>query len=54
MSKKTPIKKTKRRLKRTVRRSLAAVLMITAIAGAAINEASIVADKIIWDKVKPE
>ncbi len=36
MSKKTPIKKTKRRLKRTVRRSLAAVLMITAIAVAAI------------------
>lgn len=36
MSKKTPIKKTKRRLKRTVRRSLAAVLMITAIGVAAI------------------
>lgn len=27
---------------------------LAAIAGAAINEASIVADKIIWDKVKPE
>lgn len=36
MSKKTPVKKSKRRLKRSVRRSLAAVLMITAIAVAAI------------------
>lgn len=36
MSKKTPIKKSKRRLKRSVRKSLAAVLMITAIAVAAI------------------
>lgn len=36
MSKKVLVKKTKRRLKRTVRRSLAAVLMITAIAVAAI------------------
>lgn len=36
MSKKTPAKKSKRRLKRSVRRSLAAVLMITAIAVAAI------------------
>lgn len=36
MSKKTPVKKSKRRLKRSVRRSLAAVLMVTAIAVAAI------------------
>lgn len=36
MSKKTPVKKSKRRLKRSVRRSLAAVLMITAIAVAAV------------------
>ena len=36
MSKKAPVKKSKRRLKRSVRRSLAAVLMITAIAVAAI------------------
>lgn len=36
MSKKTPVKKSKRRLKRSARRSLAAVLMITAIAVAAI------------------
>lgn len=36
MSKKTPVKKSKRRLKRTVRKSLAAVLMITAIVIAAI------------------
>ncbi len=36
MSKKTPVKKSKRRLKRSVRRSLAAVLMITAIGVAAI------------------
>lgn len=36
MSKKTPVKKSKRRLKRSVRRSLSAVLMITAIAVAAI------------------
>lgn len=36
MSKKTPIKKTKRRLKRTVRRSIAALLMITSIGVAAI------------------
>lgn len=36
MSKKTPVKKSKRRLKRSVRRSLAVVLMITAIAVAAI------------------
>ncbi|MCM1173860.1 MAG: leucine-rich repeat protein [Blautia sp.] len=36
MSKKTPARKSKRRLKRSVRRSLAAVLMITAIAVAAI------------------
>ena len=36
MSKKTPVKKSKRRLKRSVRRSLAAVLMITSIAVAAI------------------
>jgi len=44
MSKKTPVKKSKRRLKRSVRRSLAAVLMITAVAVAAIpvpeNEAA--------------
>lgn len=36
MAKKAPVKKTKRRLKRSVRRSLAAVLMVTAIAVAAI------------------
>ena len=36
MSKKAPVKKSKRRLKRSVRRSLAAVLMITAIGIAAI------------------
>ncbi len=36
MAKKTPVKKSKRRLKRTVRKSLAAVLMITAIVIAAI------------------
>lgn len=36
MAKKTALKKSKRRLKRTVRRSLAAVLMVTAIAVAAI------------------
>ena len=36
MSKKAPIKKSRRRLKRSVRRSLAAVLMITAIAVAAV------------------
>ena len=36
MAKKTPVKKSKRGLKRSVRRSLAAVLMITAIAVAAI------------------
>ncbi|MCD7725026.1 MAG: leucine-rich repeat protein [Clostridiales bacterium] len=36
MSRKTPIRKTKRRLKRSVRRSLAAVLMITAIVIAAV------------------
>ena len=36
MAKKTPVKKSKRRLKRSVRRSLAAVLMITAIGVAAI------------------
>ncbi len=36
MSKKTPVKKSRRRLKRSIRRSLAAVLMITAIAVAAI------------------
>ena len=36
MSKKTPVKKSKRRLKRSVRRSLATALMITAIAVAAI------------------
>lgn len=36
MSKKTPVKKSKRRLKRSVRRSLSAVLMITAIAVAAV------------------
>lgn len=36
MAKKTPAKKPRRRLKRSVRRSLAAVLMITAIAVAAI------------------
>lgn len=36
MSKKAPVKKTKRRLKRSIRRSIAAVLMITAIGIAAI------------------
>lgn len=36
MSKKTPVKKSKRRLKRSVRRSFALALMITAIAVAAI------------------
>ena len=36
MAKKTALKKSKRRLKRTVRRSMAAVLMVTAIAVAAI------------------
>ncbi len=36
MSKKTPVKKSKRRLKKTVRRSLAAILMISAIGVAAI------------------
>ena len=36
MAKKTPVKKSRRRLKRSVRRSLAAVLMITAIGVAAI------------------
>ncbi len=36
MSKKAPVKKSRRRLKRSVRRSFAAVLMITAIAVAAI------------------
>ncbi|MCH5258281.1 MAG: leucine-rich repeat protein [Lachnospiraceae bacterium] len=36
MAKKTPVKKSKRRLKRSVRRSLAAVLMITAIGVAAV------------------
>lgn len=36
MAKKAPVKKTKRRLKRSVRRSLAAVLMVTSIAVAAI------------------
>ena len=36
MAKKTPVKKSRRGLKRSVRRSLAAVLMITAIAVAAI------------------
>lgn len=36
MAKKTALKKSKRRLKRTVRRSIAAVLMVTAIAVAAI------------------
>ncbi len=36
MAKKTTVKKPRRRLKKTVRRSLAAVLMITAIAVAAI------------------
>lgn len=36
MAKKAPVKKTKRRLKRSIRRSLAAVLMVTAIAVAAI------------------
>ena len=36
MSKKAPVKKSRRRLKRSIRRSLAAVLMITAIGVAAI------------------
>lgn len=36
MSKKTPVKKSKRRLKKTARRSLAAILMISAIGVAAI------------------
>lgn len=36
MSKKTPVKKSKRRLKRSIRRSLAAVMMITAVAVAAV------------------
>ncbi|MBO5207858.1 MAG: leucine-rich repeat protein [Lachnospiraceae bacterium] len=36
MSKKTPVKKSKRRLKRSIRRSIAAVLMVTAIGVAAI------------------
>ncbi len=36
MAKKAPVKKTRRRLKRSVRRSLAAVLMVTSIAVAAI------------------
>ena len=36
MAKKTPVKKSRRRLKRSVRRSLSAVLMITAIGVAAI------------------
>lgn len=44
MAKKTPVKKSRRRLKRSVRRSLSAVLMITAIGVAAIpvpeNEAA--------------
>lgn len=44
MSKKTPVKKSKRRLKRSVRRSLAAVLMITAIAVAAIPVPEVAAD----------
>lgn len=44
MSKKTPVKKSKRRLKRSVRRSLAAVLMITAIAVAAIPVPEVSAD----------
>ncbi|MDD6811655.1 MAG: leucine-rich repeat protein [Lachnospiraceae bacterium] len=36
MSKKTPVKKTNRKLKRSIRRSIAAVLMITAIGIAAV------------------
>ena len=36
MAKKAPVKKSKRRLKRSIRRSLAAVLMVTAIGVAAI------------------
>ena len=36
MAKKTPVKKSRRRLKRSIRRSLAAVLMITSIGVAAI------------------
>ena len=45
MAKKTAMKKSKRRLKRTVRRSLAAVLMITAIAVAAIPVPENLADE---------
>lgn len=36
MAKKTPVKKSRRRLKRSIRRSLAAVLMVTAIGVAAV------------------
>lgn len=46
MSKKTPAKKSKRRLKRSVRRSLAAVLMITAIGVAAIPVPENFADEV--------
>lgn len=45
MAKKTAMKKSKRRLKRTVRRSLAAVLMVTAIAVAAIPVPENLADE---------
>ncbi|MBD5475208.1 MAG: leucine-rich repeat protein [Lachnospiraceae bacterium] len=45
MAKKTVLKKSKRRLKRTVRRSIAAVLMVTAIAVAAIPVPENLADE---------
>ena len=45
MAKKTALKKSKRRLKRTVRRSIAAVLMVTAIAVAAIPVPENLADE---------
>ncbi|MDE7130205.1 MAG: leucine-rich repeat protein [Lachnospiraceae bacterium] len=45
MTKKTALKKSKRRLKRTVRRSIAAVLMVTAIAVAAIPVPENLADE---------
>lgn len=45
MAKKTALKKSKRRLKKTVRRSIAAVLMVTAIAVAAIPVPENLADE---------
>ena len=44
MAKKTAVRKPKRRLKKTVRKSLAAVLMVTSIAVAAIPAPENLAD----------